>query len=192
MSYCHGVGLILIFLFFVCVSDAEDKKTFDIPIIDDKEEEGAEAFRVRLFNVTGNGSLRQPSYGTIVIIDDELQALPGPKGIGADGPVYSVTITDQDFVYLGGEFQAYNGAPAPRLLRLLPDGSRDTRFIVKEEINNTVFDLEVTDDGKVWIGGLFGEFGDSGHSYLAALNEDGSIDSSFDSLGTIILLSFPH
>ena len=166
-------------------SDAEDKKTFDIPIIDDKEEEGAEAFRVRLFNVTGNGSLRQPSYGTIVIIDDELQALPGPKGIGADGPVYSVTITDQDFVYLGGEFQAYNGAPAPRLLRLLPDGSRDAQFIVKEEINNTVFDLEVTDDGKVWIGGLFGEFGDSGHSYLAALNEDGSIDSSFDSSGQI-------
>ncbi len=25
MSYCHSVGLILICLFFVCVSDAEDK-----------------------------------------------------------------------------------------------------------------------------------------------------------------------
>jgi uncharacterized delta-60 repeat protein len=166
-------------------SDAEDKKTFDIPIIDDKKEEGAEAFRVRLFNVTGNGSLRQPSYGTVVIIDDELQSLPGPKGVGADGPVYSVTITDESLVYVGGEFQTYNGIPSSRLVRLLPDGSRDTRFVVEEEINNTIFDLEVSGSGEIWIGGLFSEFGDSGQSYLARLKGDGSIDSSFDSLNQI-------
>jgi len=166
-------------------SDAENKKTFDIPIIDDKKEEGAEAFRVRLFNVTGNGSLRQPSYGTVVIIDDELQSLSGPKGVGVDGPVYSVTITDESLVYVGGEFQTYNGTPSTRLVRLLPDGSRDTRFVVEEEINNTIFDLEVSGSGEIWIGGLFGELGDSGQSYLARLKGDGSIDSSFDSLNQI-------
>jgi hypothetical protein len=129
--------------------------------------------------------LRQPSYGTVVIIDDELQSLPGPKGVGVDGPVYSVTITDESLVYIGGEFQTYNGIPSTRLVRLLPDGSRDTRFVVEEEINNTIFDLEVSGSGEIWIGGLFSEFGDSGQSYLARLKGDGSIDSSFDSLNQI-------
>ncbi|MDP7281497.1 MAG: Calx-beta domain-containing protein, partial [Candidatus Poribacteria bacterium] len=63
--------------------DGEISSGFDIPIINDDTEEGAEALRVRIFDPTGGGAIIPPSFATVIIEDDESGGLVG--GIKLDG-----------------------------------------------------------------------------------------------------------
>jgi uncharacterized delta-60 repeat protein len=49
-------------------------------------------------------------------------------GTGFNNQIYSIAIQPDQKIIVGGNFTSYNGSPATRIIRLLPDGSRDSSF----------------------------------------------------------------
>lgn len=85
-------------------------------------------------------------------------------------------------VLLGGTFSLVNGVPKERLARLTVDGRLDASFITTlgvDDANSSVSAIEVLNDGKIYIGGNFRTVNGISRNGLARLNEDGSLDSSF-------------
>lgn len=84
-------------------------------------------------------------------------------------------------IVVGGEFTEMIGvAPLYRLTRINSDGTVDTNFNVGLGPNATVRALAIQQDGKVVVGGLFTNINTVNRSYLARLNEDGSVDLAFN------------
>ena len=74
-------------------ADSENVKYLDIPIIDNEIVDGAKAFRFRIFEPTGGGVITAENFVTVIILDNEMGGtLPGPKGQGANGTVYTVVM----------------------------------------------------------------------------------------------------
>lgn len=77
--------------------------------------------------------------------------------------------------------------PQSSLIRLNPDGSIDNTFNVGKGAHSRGFPtvgaqincVSVQADGKIVVAGEFTAFGESKQKYLARLNSDGSVDSSF-------------
>lgn len=93
-------------------------------------------------------------------------------------------------IVLGGNFSVVDGRSYNCVARLNADGSLDPTFNIGRGAGfNTVGctgevrAIAVQADDKILVGGSFGTFGDTGpsqfRSYLARLNPDGSLDSSF-------------
>jgi len=163
----------------IVFGDGEISKNIDIPIYDDIIEEGAEALRVRIFNATGGGSVIPPNFATIIILDNELKdSLPGPKGLGANGTVYSVYIDDENNTLIGGDFNKINLREAPRLAKVDENGQLITSFNSGIGPNNIVYDIQIN-NSQIYIGGLFTKYNNSESKFIARLFEDGSIDESF-------------
>ena len=161
--------------------DGESVKSLDIPILDDRLEEGAEAFRIRIFGATGGGIVIPPNFSTVIIVDNELHDGPaGPRGEGADKPVYAVAMDAGNNALVAGEFGEVNGTAAPRLAKLKANGVLDAGFNVGDGPNNTVFSMELDAAGSIYVGGLFNRVGDADRGHLARLAPDGSVDSAFD------------
>ena len=85
---------------------------------------------------------------------------------------------------VGGNFSVLNGANANRVARLNLDGSVDLTFNTGSGTNgganDTVGSLVVQPDGRVVIGGLFTRVNGTNRNFIARLNADGSLDTSFD------------
>lgn len=82
-------------------------------------------------------------------------------------------------VLVGGEFTAFNNAAAPRLARLLPDGSLDAAFqtaLGAAGANGTVRDILAQPNGRILVAGEFTNLG----IHAARLLPDGAWDESFD------------
>ncbi len=85
-------------------------------------------------------------------------------------------------IILGGAFLLLNqGQPQFGLARLNPDGSLDTTF-KPGSINpsGSIGALSIQPDGKILIGGTFTSINGVARTNLARLNDDGSVDSSFN------------
>ncbi|HJN89164.1 MAG TPA: Calx-beta domain-containing protein, partial [Verrucomicrobiota bacterium] len=161
--------------------DGESVKSLDIPVLDDKLEEGAEAFRIRIFGATGGGQVIPPNFSTVIIVDNELQNGPaGPKGEGADKPVYAVAMDVGNNALVAGEFNEVNAKGAPRLARIKINGVLDAEFDVGAGPNNTVFSMQLDDIDSIYIGGLFNQVDGVTRKHLARLTADGAVDAAFD------------
>jgi uncharacterized delta-60 repeat protein len=66
-----------------------------------------------------------------------------------------------------------------RLARLNADGSLDMSFAATD-VDNSVAAIVVQTDGRIVIGGTFGQVGASPRNYIARLNADGTVDTAFD------------
>jgi len=93
-------------------------------------------------------------------------------------------------ILAGGNFNQANGAPRSKIARFNADGSLDTTFnsgigIMPDPFNgtNTVYDIAVQADGKILVGGSFGGYNGSNARSLARLNQDGTLDSTFNASG---------
>ncbi len=104
-------------------------------------------------------------------------------GAGANNVVYALAIQPDGKVLIGGNFTSYNGTARNRIARLNADGSLDTSFSVGTGADGSVDALALQADGKVLIGGLFTTYNGTARNYIARLNADGSLDTSF-SVGT--------
>jgi uncharacterized delta-60 repeat protein len=79
-----------------------------------------------------------------------------------------------------GSFTSVSGTASVRVVRLSADMSLDTTFNVGIGPNSTVNDVAVQPDGKVLIVGSFSQVAGIDRRYVARLNADGSLDTSFD------------
>lgn len=91
-------------------------------------------------------------------------------------------------VLVGGNFTAYNGVTANRIIRLNSDGTQDTTFNMGTGFDYVpssygavvVTSIVVQNDGKVLVGGNFSTYQGVSANGIVRLNSNGSRDASFD------------
>ena len=146
--------------------------------MDDKLEEGAEAFKVRLIKATGDAKITPPNFANVIIVDDESEDfISAISGRGANGPVYSIQ-SDKNGFLVGGDYSAVNGVETGRLSYFQDDGVVSGFLSEGFELNNAVYAVEYGYGG-IFAGGLFNASGDTPVNHLAKFDFMGRLDSSF-------------
>jgi uncharacterized delta-60 repeat protein len=108
-------------------------------------------------------------------------------GDSANAAINAVTLDGNQFV-IGGAFTAYNDSQVGYFARLNADGSLDSAFSTSQGsgANKPIRAMAVQPDGKVVIGGDFTQVDGVPRNYLARLNADGSLDTTFDPGNTLM------
>lgn len=102
-------------------------------------------------------------------------------GTGANNTVLAIVPQTDGKVLIGGYFTMYNGTTINRIARLNSDGSLDASFNPGTGGNSgSVNTIALQADGKVLIGGAFTSYNGTASKYVARLNSDGSLDTSFN------------
>lgn len=99
---------------------------------------------------------------------------------GFNGPVECIKIQPDGKYILGGTFSTFNTIPIRFLARLNVDGSLDTTFTIGNGFNFPVYSVDIQQDGKIVVGGNFSMFNGDTCNYIARLNVNGTIDSTFN------------
>jgi uncharacterized delta-60 repeat protein len=74
---------------------------------------------------------------------------------GFGGVVNSIFEDSNGKIYVGGAFTTYKGVTENRIIRLNADGSKDTGFDNSTGFNNTVNEITIDSNGKIYVGGNF-------------------------------------
>ncbi len=84
-------------------------------------------------------------------------------------------------ILIGGLFSRYNNRGASGIARLHANGTLDETFNVDGTgSNGAVYDMALDADGKILVAGAFRQFNGQARNYIARLNADGTLDTSFD------------
>jgi uncharacterized repeat protein (TIGR01451 family)/uncharacterized delta-60 repeat protein len=102
-------------------------------------------------------------------------------GLGADDTVWSLALSTNGSVVIGGQFNSFNNYLLSHVARLDSSGKVDLTFDTSNlGLNGTVWAVAAQPDGKVVIGGDFTMVNGFLRSHVARLNGDGSLDTTFD------------
>lgn len=96
-------------------------------------------------------------------------------GSGLDAMVSRLLVQNNGDVLVAGTFSTYNGSPVSRLIRLKPNGDRDTSFNAVVPSIATIAALTIDTAGRVYLTGS-----DAGMLFLKRLLPDGSPDPAFN------------
>jgi uncharacterized delta-60 repeat protein len=99
---------------------------------------------------------------------------------GPQDYVYTIATQADGKIIIGGRFSNIYDKSRNHIARLNMDGSLDTVFNPGSGTNYFVFASAVQADGKIVIGGSFTSYNGTAQNYIARLNADGSLDSSFN------------
>jgi uncharacterized delta-60 repeat protein len=99
---------------------------------------------------------------------------------GFNSSVNTIAIDSNGKIYVGGAFTSYKGVANIRIIRLNPDGSKDTGFDNTTGFGNTVRSIAIDSNGKIYMGGFFTTYKSVANNYIIRLNPDGSKDTGFD------------
>jgi uncharacterized delta-60 repeat protein len=147
-----------------------------IPVVDDAQHELTRQYRLEL---SGGANLNAgPRSNALLVLDDRDFVTTPARGVA--GVVEAIANAPAGGVYLAGDFSSVHGVPRSGLARLLPDGEVDTSFPSGDGPDADVTAMAVQADGKVLIAGMFAKVAGTPRAGLARLNQDGSVDSSFD------------
>lgn len=86
----------------------------------------------------------------------------------------------EEKMYLGGGFTSILGVPTPNIARVFQDGVVDQSFNVGTGPNSAVRKIRVQSDGKILVSGGFTTFNGVARNNLVRLNQDGSVDATFN------------
>ena len=102
-------------------------------------------------------------------------------GTGANGSVDAMAIQPDGKIILGGGFTTFNGVTVNRIVRLNPDGTRDTAFTTNTGTasNSSVRSIAIQSDGKILVGGQFTTWNGATVNRIVRLNPDGTRDTAF-------------
>jgi uncharacterized delta-60 repeat protein len=101
-------------------------------------------------------------------------------GTGANGRIWTTSIQTDGKIIIGGEFTSYNETGINRIARLNTDGTLDTSFNVGTGASLDINTISIQTDGKIIIGGGFAFYNGTSRNHIARLNDDGTLDTSFD------------
>jgi uncharacterized delta-60 repeat protein len=109
-------------------------------------------------------------------------------GSGFNAGVLKVLIQSDGKIIAAGGFSTFKGLNRRRIVRLNPNGTEDTSFYssLGTGFNNTIRDLFIQSDGKILVAGDFTSVSGQPYYGLARLNDDGSLDNSFNIGGSIL------
>jgi uncharacterized delta-60 repeat protein len=99
---------------------------------------------------------------------------------GANEAIYAMALQTNGQIVIGGNFTSFNGVNRNHIARLNADGSVDTAFNPGSGANGKIWAVGLQSDGKIFIAGEFTSYNGTNRNYLARLNSDGSLDTSFD------------
>ena len=111
--------------------------------------------------------------------DGSLDASFDP-GTGASSFIFALALQSDGKILIGGDFAEYNGTGRNGIARLNPDGSLDTFFNTGTGVFGGLRTIALQPDGKILVGGEFIEYNGISRNYIARLDSDGSLDTSFD------------
>jgi uncharacterized delta-60 repeat protein len=105
-------------------------------------------------------------------------------GIGGavGGPlptIESIALQPDGKVICGGFFTSYNGGGYGYFMRLNGDGTVDTDFQTLPGASNGITAIALQGDGKIIMSGAFTTIHGIPRNYIARLNTDGSVDTTF-------------
>ena len=101
------------------------------------------------------------------------------SGVGFNNPVQIIQIDSSDKLYVGGSFTTYSGSTANRIIKLNPDGTKDTSFDNTTGFNNVVYDIQFDSTGSLWVGGFFTTYKGASTPYLAKILTTGLRDTTY-------------
>lgn len=94
------------------------------------------------------------------------------------GYIFDIAIQSDGKILVAGNFAMMNGEYVGSFIRLNTDGSRDSSFL---PASGGVRSIALQSDGKIVIGGLFNVYvNEHLQRFVARLNADGTLDSTFD------------
>ena len=94
--------------------------------------------------------------------------------------LYAIAQDANGKILMGGRFTSFDGTARNGIARLNADGSLDTTFDPGQGFDDEVLRITVQADGKILVGGDFTSFDGTSRNYIARLNADGSLDTTFD------------
>ena len=100
-------------------------------------------------------------------------------GTGFNQVVLTIELQSDGKILVGGNFTLYSGISNNYIVRLNTDGSVDNSFVIGSGFNNIVYSIQIQSDGKIVVGGDFGEYSGLTYDKIIRLNSNGTIDSSF-------------
>ncbi|RTY96175.1 T9SS sorting signal type C domain-containing protein [Flavobacterium sp. GSP27] len=93
--------------------------------------------------------------------------------------IYSCDLQSDGSIVICGSFTGYNGVPAPRVARILPNGNIDTGFAIGSGAGSLVEEIKIQADGKIILGGSFTSFNGTACGRIIRLNSNGTVDATF-------------
>lgn len=100
---------------------------------------------------------------------------------GMNRNVYNIYTTNDDKIVVLGDFSLYSGVTFNNIVRLNSDGTIDNTFSIGSGFNSETYSAVIEDDGKILVTGLFTDYDGNPCRQIARLNNDGSIDNTFNS-----------
>ena len=111
--------------------------------------------------------------------DGSLDATFDP-GAGANSYITALALQSDGKILIGGMFTDYDGTAINHIARIEDDGDIDATFGVGTGANSAIYSIALQSDGKILIGGLFTSYDGTARNYIARLDDDGSLDATFD------------
>jgi uncharacterized delta-60 repeat protein/uncharacterized repeat protein (TIGR01451 family) len=102
------------------------------------------------------------------------------KTQGADYEIEAVKVQPDGKILIAGYLNIFNSTPVNHLCRLNPGGDVDLSLNIGSGPNNSINAMDLQPDGKILIGGYFTFFNGSPLSGLARLDQNGSVDNTFN------------
>ncbi len=121
-----------------------------------------------------------PRAGIARLESDGSLDLTFDPGTGANGAISFLALQKDGKVVMAGDFTAVAETARDRIARLNPDGTLDQSFNPGVGPNDGINALLIDADGKTVLGGRFETFNGLTRHFLARLNQDGSLDATFD------------
>lgn len=100
-------------------------------------------------------------------------------GTGFNSQVRSIDLQADNKILVGGSFTTFNNVIENRIIRLNANGSKDSNFESVDGFNSSLLHVELQNDGKILIGGVFWQYNDFNNIGFIRLNSNGSKDNSF-------------
>ena len=100
-------------------------------------------------------------------------------GAGFNGTVYALGLQSDGKILVGGDFISFNGISRTNLVRLNANGTLDMSFNPALAVDAPVRAILVEPDGRIVIGGSFTNVNAAARHFLARLEIDGGLDTSF-------------
>jgi hypothetical protein len=107
-----------------------------------------------------------------------------PWGSCSNDAIVSIIIDSNGKIYLGGSYTLWNAGgpylPANRIIRINPDGTKDTIFDYGSGFNGSVQVIKIDSDGMIWIGGSFTTYKGITAKRIIKLKPNGDIYQTFN------------
>lgn len=108
------------------------------------------------------------------------EKLPRGFNLGIGNAIGDMALQKDGKLIVVGSFEDYNGRKRNRICRILSNGEIDEGFLTGSGFNATANIVKIQNDGKILIAGRFNVYNNIPCAGLVRLNENGTVDKTFN------------